>query len=65
LGIRVYAGEDLPVEEPKPLPTNPAAEAKMRACKTLAEMVKVWTELSPEERRAVSYIKDELKDKLT
>lgn len=64
LGIRVYAGEDLPGDEPKPAPTNPAAEARMRSCKTLAEVVKLWTEMSPEERKAVSHIKDELKEKL-
>ena len=64
LGIKVYAGEDLPSDTEKPVPSNPAAEAKMLACKTLEQMVKVWTELSPEERKSVAHIKDDLKEKL-
>jgi hypothetical protein len=51
-------------QQAKPVKSNPAAEAKMLACKTLEQMVKVWTELSPDERKAVAHIKDELKEKL-
>jgi hypothetical protein len=51
-------------QQAKPVKSNPAAEAKMLACKTLEQMVKVWTELSPEERKAVAHIKDDLKEKL-
>ena len=64
LGIKVYAGEDLPTEVEKPVPSNPVAEAKIRACKTPQELAAAWVALSPEDRKAVAHIKDGLKEKL-
>ena len=67
LGLYLYRGEDLPSEPEKPAnpaPSNPVAEAKIRACKTPQELAAAWVALSPEDRKAVAHIKDELKEKL-
>jgi len=53
-----------PVKDTKSVVKNFAAEAKIRACKTPQELAAAWVALSPEDRKAVAHIKDELKEKL-
>jgi hypothetical protein len=66
LGIQVYRGEDLPVDNVPQIanvPKNPAAEAKILACKTPDELATLWLEFSVEERKATVDVKNELKEK--
>jgi hypothetical protein len=59
LGLYIYAGEDLPEEPVKELPS-----IRLRNCKTLDELVVVFKSLARTEQTAMVAVKDEMKLKL-
>lgn len=59
LGLYIYAGEDLPEEPEKELPS-----VRLNNCKSLSELIEVFTSLTRTEKVAMETLKDELKLKL-
>ena len=59
LGLYIYAGEDLPEEPVKELPS-----VRLKNCETLTELLEVYNSLTRTEKVAMSTLKDELKDEL-
>lgn len=59
LGLYIYAGEDLPEEPEKEQPS-----VRLNNCKSLSELIEVYTSLTRTEKLAMEVLKNELKVKL-
>jgi len=58
LGLYIYAGEDLPVEDSADI------EQRFESCQTEADLIKVWSGLSKEQHQKYVAIKDAKKQAL-